>query len=116
VTFDELLDFLLLLGMQESPDVPHRDVLQMDHVERRLDGCIMLHFHHIQNAGPPRHSKIDLKGRRDRRSLCVQSILMASVSISKMVTVVVGGEAKAAMASGIDIGYAVYFFLSVAYR
>jgi hypothetical protein len=30
--------------------------------------------------------------------------------------VVVGGSAKAARASGIDIGYAVYFFLSVGYR
>jgi hypothetical protein len=38
---------------------------------------------------------------------------MASVLISRMVTVVVGGSAKA---SGIDIGYAVYFFRSVASR
>jgi hypothetical protein len=34
---------------------------------------------------------------------------MAPVLISRMVTVVVGGAAKAARASGIDIGYAVYF-------
>jgi hypothetical protein len=33
-----------------------------------------------------------------------------------MVTVVVGGSAKAARASGMDIKYAVYFFLSVAFR
>jgi hypothetical protein len=41
---------------------------------------------------------------------------MASVLISRMVTVVVRGSANAARESGIDIGYAVYFFLSVAYR
>jgi hypothetical protein len=35
---------------------------------------------------------------------------MASVLISKMVTVVVAGSAKAARASGMDIVYAVYFF------
>jgi hypothetical protein len=62
-------------------------------VERGLDECITIHFHHIQNAGLPRRSKI-----------------------SRMVTVVVWGSAKAARASGIDIRYAVYFFLSVTYR
>jgi hypothetical protein len=33
-----------------------------------------------------------------------------------MVTVFVEGSVKAARASGIDIGYALYFFLSVAYH
>jgi hypothetical protein len=41
---------------------------------------------------------------------------MASVLILRMVTMVVGGSAKAARASGIDIGYTIYFFLSVVYR
>jgi hypothetical protein len=50
-----------------------------------------------------------------RRSPKMSLSRMASVLISNMVTVVVGGSAKAARASGINIGYAIYFFRSLAY-